>query len=99
MPARITVTAALLVASTGAFGQYGSRGKPASGTFDGVVHADGKLRMTAVGTTGGNDHSLGRGAQGSGYGYVLEGELEASVGQAVRTRGRPCTALFARRHP
>lgn len=77
-------------------GQYGTPGQAASVTYDGVVHADGKLDIKAVGNTGKSDHAVGKVRQGTAYGYNLEVQLQASSGQAVRTSQRPCTAVFTR---
>lgn len=77
-------------------GQYGAPGHAASATYDGVVHADGKLEIKAIGKTGKSEYAVGKVRSGTRYGYDLQGQLQGSGGQAVRTSLRPCTAVFTR---
>ena len=76
--------------------QYGTRGAPASVTFDGTVANDGTLEIRAVGNTGRSDYSVGQVAQGSAYRYTMRGTFDGARGQAVRREVRPCTATFAK---
>ena len=73
-------------------GEYGAPGHPASVAYSGQVGDDGKLEIKATGNTGRSDLSVGKVAQGTHYGYTMQGKLEGSRGQATRRELRPCTA-------
>ena len=77
-------------------GQHGAPGHPASIVYTGTVGDDGTLEIKATGNTGRSDYSVGRVAQGTQYGYTMQGKLVGSGGQATRRELRPCTATFAR---
>ena len=78
------------------YGQYGSKGAPASLLYSGEVGGDGTLEVRAVGNTGQSDRSVGRVARGTEYAYTMSGKLDRAHGQAVRRELRPCTATFDR---
>ncbi|MDP9043360.1 MAG: hypothetical protein M3O01_00985 [Pseudomonadota bacterium] len=78
-------------------GEYGAPGHPASVVYTGQVGTDGALQIQATGNTGRSDYSVGEVAQGTPYGYTMQGMLERSRGQATRKELRPCTATFSRR--
>jgi hypothetical protein len=77
-------------------GEYGAKGHPASLVYTGRVADDGSLEIKATGNTGKYDYSVGKVAQGTPYGYTMQGKLVGSGGQATRRELRPCTATFAR---
>lgn len=77
-------------------GEYGAPGHPASVAYTGQVGDDGTLEIKATGNTGRSDFSVGKVAQGTQYGYTMQGRLEGSRGQATRRELRPCTANFSR---
>ena len=77
-------------------GQYGTAGHPASIVYTGRVSADGTLEIVATGNTGQSGYSVGKVAQGTRYGYTMQGKLIGSTGEAIRKELRPCTATFAR---
>ena len=77
-------------------GEYGAPGHPASLVYSGRVSDDGALEITATGNTGRSEYSVGKLAQGTRYGYTMQGKLMGSSGQATRREVRPCTATFAR---
>jgi hypothetical protein len=77
-------------------GEYGAPGHPASVFYAGQVSDDGTLEIKATGNTGRSEYSVGKVAQGTRYGYTMQGKLVGSGGQATRKELRPCTATFAR---
>ena len=77
-------------------GAYGAPGHPASVFYAGQVSDDGTLEITATGNTGKSEYAVGKVAQGTRYGYTMQGRLVGSGGQATRRELRPCTATFAR---
>ena len=77
-------------------GEYGAPGHPASVSYAGQVSDDGTLEITATGNTGRSEYAVGKVAQGTRYGYTMQGKLVGSSGQATRREVRPCTATFAR---
>ena len=77
-------------------GEYGAPGHPASVVYTGQVSDDGTLEITAAGNTGRSEYSVGKVAQGTHYGYTMQGKLVGSGGRATRIELRPCTATFAR---
>ena len=78
-------------------GQNGQVGKPDSATYEGVVDADGTIRITVTGLTGDPKITIGGATpRGSPYLWRAAGTLKSTSGTALRTSGRRCVFDFTK---
>ncbi|HLH96708.1 MAG TPA: hypothetical protein VKW08_16465 [Xanthobacteraceae bacterium] len=77
-------------------GQYGTPGKPASATVEGLIENNGSGTLHVVGIAGDSKYNINNVPRGSPIDYQVSVRFEAARGSGERLSGRTCHYTFLR---
>lgn len=84
--------------ANGAFhAEDADRGKVNWLAIDGQIPADGKVTLSARGTTGPSAYAVNNAAPGSAYTFTIDAQFERTRGTGKRNELRPCSFTFVKR--